>query len=264
MRKINLIICLVAMTVLFSFTACDNSGLSKKDKQEIMDEISSLQAQLPIEISGDAMKITDVQFEGNQFVYTVSVSPEFYSNLLLSSEYLKSDETVVNIIQLIGDENIQYFVDKKIGIKYKYVKSDDDSVNKSIDISPERLKEVWTNYKSGNLQKASFLDKVKSELANLQFPSDFGNGVLLTNAYVEGKKVYYEFQVPTGDADSNAFSARYDEMKSAIISSLKEDPNITSYKNEIFDEKVYFIYIYTNAYGNKLLTITLTPQDIFG
>ncbi|MCD8296512.1 MAG: hypothetical protein LUC88_02960 [Prevotella sp.] len=143
MRKINFILCLLAMTVLFSFTSCGNSGLSKKDKEEILESFADLREALPLQLLGNSMVMTDLDIKGNQIVCTIELDPQIYENLASREEQLNSDDNIASALSSMGEDNINLLIKKKVGLLYKYVNMADDSECINLDISPEKLKRIW-------------------------------------------------------------------------------------------------------------------------
>lgn len=143
MRKINFIICLMAMSVLFAFTSCGNSGLSKKDRQEIMDALEDTREALPIHLLGNAMVMTDLDVQGSQIVCTVEIAPQIFNNLSSREDQLNSDENIESVISSMGNDVIRLLVKKKVGLLYKYVNMADKSECIKLDISAKKLKQIW-------------------------------------------------------------------------------------------------------------------------
>ncbi|MCD8290441.1 MAG: hypothetical protein LUC91_02950 [Prevotella sp.] len=143
MRKINFIICLLAMSVLFAFTSCGNSGLSKKDKEEILESFADMRASLPLQLLGNSMVMTGLDVEDDQMVCTIELAPQIYESLSRRVEQLNSDDNIASTLPLMGEDRINLLIKKKTGLLYRYVNMDDDSEYINLDISAEKLKRIW-------------------------------------------------------------------------------------------------------------------------
>ncbi len=263
MKKIKFIICvMVVLSFITMATSCWNKGLSDSEKNQVL---QSIRSKLPMQLIEDEMVITDVEFDEDQLSYTILVSPEYFE-YVGSNKELNSDENVAQVIQLIGDNDVKVLIDNHLGLKYNYIKRDARSVKRVIDISPERLEEIWDKMQSGDVEATSFIEQIEDEFEDMDLPVEMAEGLLLTKAYVDGNKVCYVFkfeEIEDMDTDSEEFQEIYDEMKEEMTTGLRGESIFQISKRQILSEDIRFVFTYTNKYGKTLFTIKLKPEDIF-
>ncbi|MCD8296517.1 MAG: hypothetical protein LUC88_02985 [Prevotella sp.] len=257
MKKINLILCLMTMAVLFTMTTSCSKQLSEKQKKEML---KSIRESLPIDIEGYDGAFTNVDFEGDDLVYSGAVSSELFDEIG-SEEKLNSDEYLVNFIS--GNDSDDIFVEYNIGMKFVIINKNDSNSRKTIELSPDRARELREKLKSGELKKHSYLDKIKDVFEKIGSSSD-ANDAIENKNYVEGNNVYFEmtFKKINDELDPNSddYKSLYDDLRESMIKSLQA---YKSYKQQIIDEDVHHIIKCMNAKGATIITIDLSPQDIF-
>ena len=114
---------------------------------------------------------------------------------------------------------------------------------------------------TGEINAIKVLDLFRMEIEQLEFPVKFEDYFSMTNAYIQGKNVYYEYTFELEISASDFSDADILEMKKEIINGLIE-ANISSYKKDMAKEGVKLYTIYKNIKGEEIARIMITADDL--
>ncbi len=272
-KRCNAIVCLFALLPLVSCITTPNSkgnNVDEKDslmkenqytplQQTVIKRFEAHNKELPMEQPDKGGTLLSVKAKGNRFVYTVSISPEFLKNAHL--DYIAdTDSNAVAILRGFSESNINLFKEIDMGLKYVYVNEINDSVLSTIDLSPDRMVDLWNKIKSGQMKAFTVYDIIKKDLASTPTPYTIEEGVVLIEAYLEGNKVYQviQFQI---DFDEAFFLTQKSAMKAQYMETLRK--LILPNKEEYLKEDIRYIYIHKNKKGDVLNTIEIPMEECF-
>ena len=123
MRKNSFFVHLALLVLMFVFTAsCFNNSSQKKTKfrEQMEQEIKSLQKQLPMPIEETGITITGVVLDGDLVAYTYSISDEDWGDMASSDELTNSDKNLARIVSNVPSASIDLFIKSGLGMKLIY------------------------------------------------------------------------------------------------------------------------------------------------
>ncbi len=262
------IVSVLLLVTIFSSCTNKKSGLSSRDRKEIMQLVSDTKRRLPLELDRGYLTITDIELEGDTLVYTCSADQILVDPILeLSPQYISSDRTILLMVSNMDDAT-HFLMDKHLGLKYRFVNAETGELACEICLSHSQLKDIYEKVRSGQIEPYSYLEGMKLRFENLELPVQMGVGALLTKAYVEVANIYYVCElseVEGGDKDmkKEEFDRMVEQTKRETIEELTKDASVTIYKDDIVENNTHFIYTYTNHEGKALFTIEISPHDLF-
>ena len=100
------------------------------------------------------------------------------------------------------------------------------------------------------------------EIAKMEIPSQIEEGVWMTDAYIEGNKIYYIATIENEIDASDLSSSDLREMKEGLIEDLKNEGLLMAHKKEIVKEKIHIVYVYKDSRGKEFAKIDIGPYDL--
>lgn len=263
MRIITSSIGLIAglLLVLFLYSCGANSAKSQKEREEILKEIMSYQDRLPFNIPGTTISITDIAVNDDVVSYTCVIGEDDWGDMSLVSEVASTDRNMARVISNVSNEAVDKFIEHGLGLKYIYKSAETGNILLEIEMSAEKMKEIRDKISKGELQAYTMIELSKMELAKLEIPSQIEEGVWLTDAYIEGSKIYYIATVENEIDPSDISKADLREMKEGLIDDLKKEGLIMMRKKEIVKENIHFVYVYKDSRGQEFARIDISPYD---
>ncbi len=255
---INLVAIGIFMTILVSCNNQKTGSISQTDRLELNNELKSLRSQLPYEIAGTGVYITSVEV-GDSCVELTGAMPQEIIDLIVTVDSLNTDRSVSRAVLGLG-EICNYLVEKNVGITYRYENMSTGQELCTVVAGPERLKRVMNEVKSGDTQPYSLLEVCRIQASSAQYPIDMGDGTWMTNAYVEGNSIYYEYRC---DFDLVIDNETEEIIKEEIENEIVGNALFTFNKDRAIDEDVHLVYIYKSKKGKILSKIDISLKDLF-
>ena len=247
--------------------SCGNAGkkvMQKAGRKAMEKELVELKKKLPMNVEGTNVTITDIELADDIVTYTVEISEEDWKTLSLDSEVTNSDRNLARVLASIPESSVTSFISVGLGLKYLYISAETHEVLGNLNMTPQKLKEIWDAMKSGELKAYTLIELSKMELERMNFPQDLGNGVWLMDAYIKGHNIYYETKLDKEVNPADISSDNLAGMKQGCLEGIKEQPVVMMRKKEMFDENIHLIYIYKDSRDKEFARIDLSPSDIFG
>ncbi len=255
---INLVAIGIFMTILVSCNNQKTGSISQADRLALNDELNSLRSQIPYELSGTGIYITSAEVGDSCVELTIAV-PQEIIDLIISVDYLNTDRSVSQAVLGLG-ELCNYLVEKNVGITYRYENMSTGQELCTVVIGPERLKRVMTEVKSGDTQPYSLLEVCRIQASSAQYPIDMGDGTWMTNAYVEGNTIYYEYRCDFDFViDNETRRIIREEMENEIAGT----PLFIYNKEKAINEDIHLVYIYKSQKGKLLFKIDISLKELF-
>lgn len=265
MKKSSLLLSLglVASLLLVLFlTSCGmNSAKSQKEREEILEEIMSYQDKLPFNIPGTSITLTDIAVDNDIIVYTCRVGSEDWDDMSLASEVSNTDRNMARVISNISSEAVDKFIVHGLGLKYIYTSEETGETLMEVELSADKMKEIKAKVNSGELQPYTMIELSQMEISKMEIPSQIEEGVWITDAYIEGNKIYYIATIENEIDPSGISNADLREMKEELIEDLKNEGLIMMRKTEIVKENIHFVYVYKDSRGQEFARIDISPYD---
>lgn len=265
MRKHRYFASIISFITVLVIMGCVNRTSKTKPKevikQELVKGLENLRASLPMKAPYSNIWITKIEFKEDIIIYTCELSKEEWRIMSMPKEEANSDKNIARVIQLIEPQFLQLLVDNTVGLKYVYLDNETKEEFLELSIDPQRLSNVKRMLDSGEIESYTIMELFRIEMNNFDLPTQLEEGLWLTDAYINGKNIFYEvtFEEELDESDID-FSVMH-EVKSTIISSLKEIP-LWLNKDKIIEEEIYIIYIYKESRGKELFRIEITPTDL--
>lgn len=254
---------IVSLFIVLLLTSCGaNSAKSNKEREEILKEITSYQDKLPYNISGTSIVITDIAVDNDIIVYTFRIGSEDWDVMSLASEVSNTDRNMARIMSNVSFEAVDKFIEHGLGLKYIYISEETGETLLEVEMSADKMKEIRDKVNSGELQPYTMIEISQMEIAKMEIPSQIEEGVWITDAYIEGNKIYYIATIENEIDVSDLSSADLKEMKEGLIEDLKNEGLIMIHQKEIVKENIHFVYVYKDSRGKEFARIDVSPYDL--
>ena len=250
---------LICSVLLFS--SC--GSYNKKDRKEIEDEIATLKKELPKELDGSGVAITNAEIVEDMIIVTYEVYSDSWEGSCLSKETASSDRNAARMISDFGEDSVAKIVSAGFGMKIVWKSREDKQTLFVIELQHDKLKDMLDKVKNGEIKPYSLLELTKMELDKMDLPSQLENGIWLTEAYIKGNNVYYVATFEYEVDKSNISEYDLNEVKNSLIEELREEPLVTNRKEEMIEENIHIIYIYKDSRGEECMTVNIAPDEIF-
>lgn len=248
--------------VLFLTSCGTNSAKSKKEREELLNEIISYKDELPFNIPGTSISITDIALDNDIIVYTCKVGSEDWDVMSLASEVSNTDRNMARVISNVSSEAIDKFIEHGLGLKYIYTSEETGETLLEVEMSAGKMKEIRDKVDSGELQPYTMIELSQMEIAKMEIPSQIEEGVWITDAYIEGNKIYYIATIENEIDASDLSSSDLREMKEGLIEDLKSEGLLMMHKKEIVKENIHIVYVYNDNRGKEFAKIDIGPYDL--
>lgn len=264
MGKSNFKLKLVAdLFVIILLTSCGmNSSKSTKEREEILKEITSYQDKLPYNIPNTSISITNIAVDNDIIVYTCKVSSEDWDAMSLASEVSNTDRNMARVISNVSNDAVEKFIEHGLGLKYIYTSDETGETLLEVEMSAEKMKEIKNKVESGEIQPYTMIELSQMEIAKMDIPSQIEDGVWLTDAYIEGNKIYYIATIENEIDSSDLSVSDLKDMKEGLIEGIKTEGLLMIHKKEIVKENIHIIYVYKDCRGKEFARIDIEPDDL--
>lgn len=261
-RYFTVIISLISVLVIVSCVNRTSKTKSKEAvKQELISGLEKNKASLPMKAPYSNIWITNMELKDDIMTYTCELSIEEWKIMAMPKEEANSDKNIARVIELIEPQFIQLLIENEVGIKYVYLNNETKEEFLVLSIDPQRLGNVKKMLDNGEIESYTIMELFKIEVDNFDLPTQLDEELWLTDAYISDKNIFYEISFEEELNDSDIDFSSMPEIKSNIISGLKEVP-LWIKKKEIIEEQIYIIYIYKDSRGKELFRIEITPTDL--
>lgn len=254
---------LTILLLLLVLCSCNNAAnKAAKERELIIEELTSYKSQLPYTIPGTKFTITDISFDNEIIAYKCSIYEEDWEAMSAVPDVLKSDRNLARVISSISNEAVDKFIENGFGLKYIYISKETGKTLYEIEMTSDKLKDIKNKVEKGEIEAYTILELAQMELSKLEIPSQVDDGVWITDAYIDGHNIYYIASIEA-ELDASALSSSdIKEMKESLIEGIKEEWLIMRYKKEMIKENVHFIYIYKDNRGKEFAKIDISPYEL--
>lgn len=242
-------------------SSCQNNK-SSVNRELIRKELISYKDNLPFTIPGTRLTITDIAIENDIVVYTCSVYKEDWESMSMSSVVANSDKNMARVVSNISSETINKFIEYDLGLKYIYTSEETGEELLEIEMTAEKLKDIRDRIKKGELEAYTIKEIIQMELEKLEIPSQIGEGIWVSDAYIDGNKVYYIATIENEIDETDLSNSDLKEMKEGVIEGLKEEGLLMIHKKELIKENIHFVYVYNDSRGKEFARIDISPYDL--
>lgn len=258
--SIDLIASILFVSFLISCGA--NSVKPQKEREEILNEIMSYKDKLPYNIPSTSISITDITVDNDVIVYTCKVGSEDWDAMSLASEVSNTDRNMARVISNVSSEAVDKFIEHGLGLKYIYTSEETGETLLEVEMSADKMKEIRDRVDSGELQPYTMIELSQMEIAKMDIPSQIEEGVWMTDAYIEGNKIYYIATIENEIDASDLSNSDLREMKEGLIEDLKNEGLLMAHKKEIVKENIHIVYVYKDSRGKEFAKIDIGPYDL--
>lgn len=247
---------------------CAEAQAQKLSKEEYLQQLSEsmrqLKAALPLDLAGQQFIMTDVSVSGTTMTYTLEISEAIEK--MLNDDASMTDQDLSEIVLSLGEESVADFVEYGVSLRYIFLSINDKHKVLDVKLSPDRLKSVLEKTKSGEIQTnetSSFIESIKMEFVKMNFPVQVGDGVWLTEAYVEGNCLCYVQSFDSDIYKSAITEESVGQLRQMAVSSIKNMPVIALHKDSFLKEDIHIKFICKDKSGNEFLIFTIAPEELF-
>ena len=258
----TLFICLTLILGSCGLKSSNKNSVDKHEREMVEKEIATLKQNLPYEIAGKGFVMTNLEITNELVIYTCKVSKENWDAMFLSQEVSSSDRNIARAISM-DKETINKLIRSGLGMKYIYVSQETNRTLLEIEVQPNKLKEISDKLEKGEIEPYTLLELTKIELTKMEIPSQIDEGLWLTDAYIKENNIYYIVTFEYEMDKSNISDDDIAEVKESCIAAIREDPLISSKKEELIKENIHFVYIYKDNRGKECMTVSIAPNEIF-
>lgn len=137
-----------------------------------------------------------------------------------------------------------------------------DSTSKIVTIPLSRISPVYQKLKNGDFSSLKpYLELLQSTFSDLKFPLKIANGILLTNAYIVNKDVYWMYEIEGEIIADNISDEIIQLNRLNMINSLRSTI-APEYTKEIEEQGIKIHYVYKNNKGEELYDFVFTDEDL--
>ncbi len=265
MRNRTFVIAVALLCAMSSLVSC-GSGRKKPQadstaRTAIIREVRKMKDRLPMRIAGTDFTVLDVDLQGDEFVYVVSVPDSVWEEQGLSQADANSDKNIARILSNADETMVGKLIDARLGFKYVYRNGANDSTLMTLTLGADKMADVRRRVKEGTLEPFTMLELAEKEIARMKIPSLIGEGIWLTDAYIKNGNVYYEamMEEETEPWDGSVLS----EVKGGIVEGLLMEPAFMQNRKLIKEGDTHFIYLYKDNRGKRIAEIDVSPADLF-
>ena len=256
MKKFSLLL----ITILLLSSCAQNKKKTTIAREIFKKEIANEFKELPVSING--ILLTDIDIEDDYIVYVADLTREEWADRFLPYEATNSDRNIARIISGISAEILQKHIDNEVGVKYVYRDTDSKGIFTEIEVSHERMKEIKEKLVNGDIRPYTIMELLNIEISKYEYPAQIDENIWLTNAYIDGKNVFYEATIDGDLSDWILTDEEVEEVRQDVLESLLES-GMKLYKYELEREGVTFTYSYKDASGKEFMRLVFTSDDFF-
>ena len=231
------------------------------EREDILNEIKLYKDKLPFNIPGTSISVTDIALDNDIIVYTCRVGCEDWAAMSLVSEVSNTDRNMARIISNVSNEFVDKFIEHGLGLKYIYTSEETGEKLLEVEMAADKMREIKDKVDSGELKPYTMREIAQMEINKMDIPSQIEDGVWITDAYIEGNKIYYIVTIENEIDSSDYSNADLREMKEGLVEGLKQEGLIMMRKKEIVRKNIHLIYIYKDSRGREFARIDISPYD---
>ena len=251
-------------TLLFAILAIflSLSSCSKVNRKIIVKQVAATKSHLPQKI-GAALEVVDVNIKGDMVEYVIKMSEDIWRVSGMTNETANSDRNIANLLSSIDDFTIGNYIGCDMGIKYTYYSSETNKKLVEIDISPSRLKEIHEKVKKGEIKEATMLETIQQEVVQVKsnLPAQIAENLWMTDVYIKGRSMYYVIKIDNGNSASDYTKEDIELIKEGCLQGLRGEQVIVLQKKKLVEEKIHFVYIYTDGEGKEICRVDIGPDE---
>lgn len=250
---IMLMCCLSLLLVLTS--ACQETKL------KAVIEIANKQCPMDM---GQAGKITSIVYDGTNVVYNFNINEALTDIKVLNSNPESMKDALQTMFQNPSKE-IKELLDLMVkcnaGLQMNFIGSKSGE-QATCEITTDELKEIF----SGDMDESkSAVAKLEAQLkiANLQFPMDAGQGIVVEKIEMADDAVVYKCKVDEEVCEIDQIEASAEVVKQGIVESLNTpDQSIQLFIKSCTDCDKNVTYSYISKQTGKNYDIVITVDEL--
>lgn len=251
---IMLLCCLSLLLVLT--TGC------QKTKLKAVIEIANKQCPMDMGLAG---KITSIVYDGTNVVYTFNLNEAITDIKVLNTNPESMKDAIRTMFQNPSKEIkelLNLVVECNAGLQMKFIGSKSGK-EATCEINTDELKEILNGDSD---ESKSSIAKLEAQLkmANLQFPMDAGQGVVVEKIEMADDAVVYKCTVDEDVCQIQQIEANAKVVKQGIISSLgnPNDQAIQVFIQSCTDCDKNVTYSYISKQTGKNYDIVITVEEL--
>ena len=247
----------VILAIFLSLSSC-----SKVKREIIVKQVAATKSHLPQKV-GAAIEIVDVNIKGDMVEYVVKMSEDMWRISGVTNKTANSDRYIANVLSTIDDFTISNYIGSDMGIKYTYYSDETSKKLFEIEISPSRLKEIHKKMKNGEIEEASILETIQQEIVQIKsnLPAQIAENLWMTDVYIKGRSMYYVIKIDNGNSASDYTKEDIELIKEGCLQGLRGEQVIVLQKKKLVEEKIHFVYIYTDGEGKEISRVDIGPDE---
>ncbi len=256
MKKL-FILSFAILAIFLSLSSC-----SKVNRKIIVKQVAATKSHLPQKI-GAALEVVDVNIKGDMVEYVIKMSEDIWRVSGMTNETANSDRNIANLLSSIDDFTIGNYIGCDMGIRYTYDSSETNKKLVEIDISPSRLKEIHEKVKKGEMKEATMLETIQQEVVQgkSNLPAQIAENLWMTDVYIKGRSMYYVIKIDNGNSASDYTKEDIELIKEGCLQGLRGEQVIVLQKKKLVEEKIHFVYIYTDGEGKEICRVDIGPDE---
>ena len=253
----------VALCAACALASCDEKA---KYKKMIIDETEQTRASLPqVIMSGTTITWVDMRVVGDTIMMEYELSRQDYDYYYNGdfTQTMASDRAKAQFLEGLTDFGLLDIIENSgMGFKYVLHNNENGQIFAELSIHPEEIKEIHGKMDKGEVESYTIMDQVRRNIAKLQLPMQVDEALWITDVYIDGTYVYYEYMLDMELEPSDIDAQTIKEEKASILQGLRDEPYIITWKDKATREGLHYVYIYKDNRGMELCRIDIGFDEI--
>lgn len=247
--------------LFFTICACCLSSFCQTRSEALVilrAEVIKAQKKLPIG-GGEAISLRSIQIQGKDFImsYNLDENQMDYDNFI---KYMMQDRS--RMLSLVrGRQSNEVSILAKSGLNLKYIITGKHSKKKRVlSLSNSEVSQLANAEYTAADYMAKYIQTVRKQL-----PMDFGEGLMYTDIYVEGKYVCYCFEASEDEIDGFMRLRDNEVAYKKLMFDLfmnPDDPTEALFIRSVRERGFGIKQIYKGELTGRVVIFSLTPYEV--
>lgn len=251
-----MLLCSLSLLMVLSISSCQQSKLKAV--------VAIANKQCPIEVEGIG-KVTSIIYDKENVVYTLNMNEDIVDISVLKENpesmketikamFLNPEADVKELLNLIAACNA--------GLQMKFV-GQDSGEEAVCRLAPEDVKEVLNANSTPEQSKRAQLE-TQLKMANLQFPMQASDEVLIEKVELEDESVVYICKVDEDVCSISQIEESAKEIKKEVVASLTEQDDTATqlFLQTCIDNDKNITYRYIGSESDDYCDIVITLPEL--
>ena len=231
-------------------------------------EVQVDRASLPETVSTDPnVTMTDMYVEGDFIVTIFEISQQDFNDYLsyADDDVWNSDRQKARVLEgamMNSDGFADILLKGEMGFKNIFTDRENGETLFQYSISPEELSELLRKMGNGEIEPYSIVETTRMEFAKMTFPIQIDEATWLTDAYIDGSNVFFEYVIDAEIDPTDIEASDIRGLKAEMLESLRENFYFTTNKKKGIKEGVRIVYIYKDNRGVEIARINIGFDEL--